>query len=113
MLPPVSLPGRANQSTLPMIPATVISPGLLQTLRVPLGAGRFFDSRQSRKDEVIVSEEFARRLFPGENPVGQRIEQKGIQEIMGVGIRVCKVRYRKICRRCIGWARGLGRTEPS
>jgi putative ABC transport system permease protein len=49
-----------------------------------LRAGRFFDPRHSRKEEVIVNEEFARRFFPGENPVGQRIEQKGIQEIIGV-----------------------------
>jgi putative ABC transport system permease protein len=84
MLPPVSLPGRSNASTLPMVPATTISPGLLETLRVPLRAGRFFDPRHSRKEEVIVNEEFARRFFPGENPVGQRIEQKGIQKIIGV-----------------------------
>ena len=84
MLPPVSLPGRANPPTPPMVPATVISPGLLETLRVPLRAGRFFDPRHARKEEVIVNQEFARRFFPGENPVGQRIEQNGIQEIIGV-----------------------------
>jgi predicted permease len=84
MLPPLSLPGRNNPPTLPMVPATVVSPGLLETLRVPLRAGRFFDPSHAQKKEVIVNEEFARRFFPGENPVGQRIEQNGIQEIIGV-----------------------------
>jgi ABC-type antimicrobial peptide transport system permease subunit len=84
MLPPVSLPGRSNPPTLPMIPATTVSPGFLETLRIPLRAGRFFVAGLSRKGEVVVNEEFARRFFPGENPIGQRIEQNGVQEIVGV-----------------------------
>jgi predicted permease len=84
MLPPVSLPGRANPPTLPLVPAITVSPGFFETLRIPLRAGRFFDSHHARKQEVIVNEEFARRFFPGEDPVGLRIQQNGIQEVIGV-----------------------------
>ncbi len=84
MLPPVSLPGRPNPPTLPLIAATSVSAGTLETLRIPLRAGRFFDPRQPGKGQVIVNEEFARRFFPGENPVGRQIEQFGVGEIVGV-----------------------------
>ncbi len=84
MLPPVSLPGRPNPPTLPLIPATTISPGTLETLRIPLRAGRFFTAEKSALDQVIVNEEFARRFFPGENPIGKRIQQLGAGEIVGV-----------------------------
>ena len=84
MLPPVSLPGRSNPPTLPMIPATEVAPGFFETLRIPLRAGRYFVEGLSKKGEVVVNEEFARRFFPGENPIGQRIQQSGVQEIVGV-----------------------------
>jgi predicted permease len=84
MLPPVSLPGRPNPPTLPLIAATSVTPGLLETLRIPLRAGRFFQDHVAGKEEAIVNEEFARRFFPGENPVGQMIDQGGVREIVGV-----------------------------
>ena len=84
MLPPVSLPGRPNPPTLPLIPATSISIGTLETLRIPLRAGRFFDRQKSATGQVIVNEEFARRFFPGENPIGRQITQFGAGEIIGV-----------------------------
>ncbi|HEY3738631.1 MAG TPA: FtsX-like permease family protein, partial [Bryobacteraceae bacterium] len=84
MLPPVSLPGRSNLPTLPLIAATSVSPGFFETLHIPLRTGRYFIAGHSKKKEVVVNEEFARRFFPGENPVGQRIDQNGVQEIVGV-----------------------------
>ena len=84
MLPPVSLPGRDNAPTLPLIAATSISPGLLETLRVPLRAGRFFEPHVEGREEAIVNEEFARRFFPGESAVGKLIDQGGVRQIVGV-----------------------------
>ncbi len=52
-----------------------ISPGLLQTLGIPLLAGRDFDERD-RIDKpfvVLLSQATAHRLFPNENPIGQRM----------------------------------------
>jgi putative ABC transport system permease protein len=84
MLPPVSLPGRDNALTLPLIAATSISPGLLETLRIPLRAGRFFQPHVTGREEAIVNEEFARRFFPGESAVGKLIDQAGVRQIVGV-----------------------------
>jgi putative ABC transport system permease protein len=84
MLPPVSLPGRDNALTLPLIAATSISPGLLETLRIPLRAGRFFEPHVTGREEAIVNEEFARRFFPGESAVGKLIDQAGVRQIVGV-----------------------------
>jgi predicted permease len=47
-----------------------ISPGWIDTLRIPLLAGRDFRLTDS-PGAVIVNEEFARAFFGGENPVGK------------------------------------------
>ena len=51
------------------------SPGYFATMRIPLRAGRLFnrgDGRDSLK-VAIISESFARRYFPGEDPLGKRV----------------------------------------
>jgi putative ABC transport system permease protein len=56
----------------------VIDPEFFGTLRVPLVAGRPFtdsDADESR-GAVIVSEAFARRFLPGEDPIGKRIRPR-------------------------------------
>jgi putative ABC transport system permease protein len=52
-----------------------VSPGYLETLRVPLLAGRRFNSTDgpTAPPVVVVNEALARRYFPGEDPVGRRI----------------------------------------
>jgi predicted permease len=49
------------------------------TLGIPLKAGRDFDERDSGQGApvVIVSESFARRYFPGEDPLGKRLRFPG------------------------------------
>jgi putative ABC transport system permease protein len=84
MLPPVSLPGKPNPPTLPLIAAISVEPGFLETLRVPLRAGRFFEPHVAGREEAIVNEEFARRFFPGESAVGKLIDQGGVRQIVGV-----------------------------
>ena len=49
--------------------------GFLETMRIPLLAGRDFDWRDAQPEvpsAVIVNESFARRYFPGESPLGKR-----------------------------------------
>ena len=56
----------------------VIDPAFFGALRIPLIAGRAFaagDADESR-GVVIVSEAFAQRFFPGEDPLGQRIRPR-------------------------------------
>jgi predicted permease len=52
-----------------------ISPNYFRTLRIPLLAGRdFTDSdRAGAPGVVIVSNKLAEKMWPGENPIGQRI----------------------------------------
>jgi predicted permease len=50
-----------------------ISPGWIDTLRIPLLAGRDFRPADI-PGAVIVNEEFARAFFNGENPVGKTFE---------------------------------------
>jgi predicted permease len=56
-------------------------PGFFTTLQIPLLEGRFF-TRQDTSDpahpdrgsKVIINHEFARRYFPGEDPIGKHIQ---------------------------------------
>jgi predicted permease len=52
-----------------------ISPGYFRTLRIPLLEGRDFTDgdRAGAPGVVIVSRQLAEKMWPGENPIGQRI----------------------------------------
>jgi predicted permease len=67
-----------------------ITPDYFKTLQIPLKAGRTFtdqDNLQSTK-VVIVNETMARKLWPGESPIGRRItiwrDEKFPREVVGV-----------------------------
>ena len=66
-LPPMSERPHANRH--------LVSPKYFATLGIPMRAGREFDERDSARvpHVVIVNETFARRFFPGENPVGRTL----------------------------------------
>ena len=80
-LPPMSERPHANRH--------LVSPKYFTTLGIPIRAGRDFDERDnSRVPHVaIVNETFARRHFPGENPLGRTLITGMAQlpsEIVGV-----------------------------
>ena len=52
----------------------IVSPGYLQTTRVPLKMGRDFTAQDTREHPmvVLVNETLARTMWPGENPIGKR-----------------------------------------
>ncbi len=58
-----------------MMPTSDVDPDYFATMGIPLKAGRTFteDERQGATPVVIVGESMARRLWPGENPVGQQV----------------------------------------
>jgi putative ABC transport system permease protein len=58
--------------------------GYFRTMGIPLIKGRDFDDRDKHGSTpvIIVTETFARRHFPGEDPIGKRIEP-GISSIEG------------------------------
>lgn len=52
-----------------------VSPGWLETMKIPLIEGRDFRSRDTYPQVAIVNEAFAKTFFAGENPVGRTFEQ--------------------------------------
>jgi putative ABC transport system permease protein len=72
-----------------------VSPGYFRTLGIPMLRGRTLstgsDSITTR--EVVISQKLASLLWPGEDPIGKRIELGGMFEVVGV---VGNVRPRKL-----------------
>src|SRR4030095_1573067 len=69
----VQVPGRTVDAYMPWY--LEVSPDFLETMRIPLVAGRDFewhDVRSVESSVVIVNQSFARRYFPGESPLGKR-----------------------------------------
>ena len=66
-VPPLSERPNANRH--------LVSPRYFQTLGIPIRAGREFDERDSARvpHVVIVNETFARRFFPGQDPIGRTL----------------------------------------
>jgi predicted permease len=60
-----------------------VTPGLFETMGIPLQLGRTFYAGE--KNVVIVSESMARRQWPGENPIGQQLPN-GDTKITVVGV---------------------------
>jgi len=52
-----------------------ITPGLIQTMQIPLLQGRVLSAadRQGAPGVVLVNRELARQIFPGQEPIGQQI----------------------------------------
>src|SRR5262245_11316542 len=75
--PPI--PQQSGQLT-----SSVVTPGFLEAIGVPLFAGRYFYQSEAKADlsrgavtPTIINETFAQRFFPGEDPIGQRIKYGG------------------------------------
>jgi putative ABC transport system permease protein len=67
-----------------------VTPDYFSTMQIPLKQGRLFtdhDDAQSPK-VVIVNETMARKLWPGESPIGRRLmqwrDEKFLREVVGV-----------------------------
>jgi predicted permease len=74
---PVAVAGRSvpPMSERPLANRHIVSPKYFSTLSIPVRAGRDFDERDSASvpHVVIINETFARRHFPGENPIGRTL----------------------------------------
>ncbi len=82
----------AGEDSEALVRLRVVSPGYFDVMQVPILSGRDFDARDEegeigRAPQVLISQVFAERYWPGEDAVGKRI---GRQTIIGV---VGDVRY--------------------
>jgi putative ABC transport system permease protein len=89
---PIAIVGRPQvpMAEQPQVQGDVITPGYLHTMRIPLVRGRDFTDadRAGAPAVVLVSEAMARRLWPGEDPIGQRLTiaffPDAVREVVGV-----------------------------
>ena len=59
-----------------MVAFRYITPGYFRVLGIPIIAGRDFDQQERAGAEtpLILSQSLARRMFPGESPIGQQVD---------------------------------------
>jgi putative ABC transport system permease protein len=66
-----------NAANIPITAHRLISAAYLQSLGVRLIKGRLFDQHDTAQGlpAVVVSQEFARQAWPGEDPIGKRVKR--------------------------------------
>lgn len=76
---PIRVVGRGEDQPLRAIQQRVVLPGYFRTLALPLLAGRDFTAADNASSTpvAILSQAAARRDFPGESPLGQRVVWQG------------------------------------
>jgi len=67
---------RFAEGTGGMVGWRAVTPGYFSALRIPIVRGRGFEEADRHTDQhaLILSDSLARRLFPGEDPLGKRLE---------------------------------------
>ena len=65
-----------------------VEPGYFAALGIPMLQGQTFsaDQQLDKADEVMVSESFAQKYFPGENPIGKHLQTIGRRSFRVVGV---------------------------
>ena len=73
---PVKVPGRESESQGRSTMLRYATPGYFAAMGIPLLAGRDIDPSDTRESlfAAVVSESFARRYWPGENPLGRHFQ---------------------------------------
>jgi|HubBroStandDraft_3_1064219.scaffolds.fasta_scaffold00797_2 predicted permease len=82
-------PRPANESRMSSAIRYIVEPGYLETLRIPLVRGRFFEVRDDERSPAVavIDEVFARQYFGGRDPLHQHLNLSGDParvEIVGV-----------------------------
>jgi putative ABC transport system permease protein len=74
---PIAIEGRPQvpMADQPEVQGDVITPAYLRTMRIPIVRGRDFTDadREGAPPVALVSEAMARRLWPGRDPIGDRV----------------------------------------
>ena len=76
----------------PSVYPRLVDPNYLKAMRIPLIAGRSFDAQFNPNAEktVIINENMARQLWPGQDPIGRKITVNDGSTVIGV---VANVRH--------------------
>jgi predicted permease len=84
-----------KRGQLPETSVRVVSNGYLQALGIPLRAGRDFTERDTPSSDpvILINEKLAQTLWPGQNPLGQIVDQDHGRRVVGV---VSDVRHRAL-----------------
>jgi hypothetical protein len=67
-----------------------VAPGFFRTMGIPLLRGRDLTMKETESEKpgaVVINETLARRLWPGDDPIGKRIamsDEKTMSEVVGV-----------------------------
>ncbi len=87
-------PKPASENDMKWSLSYVVQPDYLNVLKIPLNRGRFFNVHDDERSPAVavVDEEFVRKYFPGENPIGKRVHMSHLEmggngkifEIVGV-----------------------------
>jgi predicted permease len=87
----VTIEGRAfAPDQLPFARKLIVSDGFFDALRIPVRQGRVFNAADDARvpGVIVISEAFATRWFPGEDPIGRRVgfnwDMDGFQTVIGV-----------------------------
>jgi len=77
---------QVNLAERPIFNIQMFSPGLVDTLRIPLLQGREFTEHDGEHDPlvVMVNQSLVRRYWPNENPIGKRIWVGRVPDAMQV-----------------------------
>jgi putative ABC transport system permease protein len=74
----------------PIAQKRIVSPGYFAALRIPVTRGRVFTAADTATAPavMVISEAFAKRWFPNEDPIGKRVgfnwNIQGVQTVVGV-----------------------------
>jgi putative ABC transport system permease protein len=73
---------RVPDPQVPSVDRYIVSPGYFRTMEIPLLRGRWFTEIDATGNNqvAIISEMTARQIFPGEDPLGKRIQLGGRHE---------------------------------
>ena len=89
MVDAIFVPGRSTTGLqVPLANYRHVSPGYFQSMGIPLRQGRLIDPGDRDRHVAVISESVAKKVWPGENPLGKQFhpgeEHTPLTEVIGV-----------------------------
>jgi predicted permease len=85
----INVPGRSTKDLqAPLANYRLVSPGYFQSMGIALRRGRSIEPVDRDRHVAVISESVAKKVWPGENPLGKQFhagdDEKSLTEIIGV-----------------------------